>query len=327
MPAYNAERYIEEAVCSIIEQTYTDWELIVVDDGSKDKTIEIIEKYKKKNSRIRLIKREQNSGGCRLPRFDAILAAKGDFVCPIDSDDTIEPKYLEKLIKRQKETSSDIVLGRMVVCDENQKPKGRTIPIKDYPILTIYSGEEACKRTIGEWELGMNGLLARSELYKKYINEAYQSTYNGAFADEIDHRRLLLCAKTIAMTDASYFYRQQPQSIIHSTSPQSYNSLLANKELLEFVAKNFNEETILQKAYNEYFSNIYRAQQKLFLHYDKYTKEEKRNIQTLIKEHYLCMQKNNMTLHISKKTLLSSSFLIFKLYTKATIILSRFIIK
>lgn len=325
MPAYNAEKYIDEAICSIIKQTYTDWELVIADDFSNDKTIEIVEKYKKKYPQIRLIKREINSGGCRLPRFDAILAAQGEFVCPIDSDDTIEPKYLEKLINRQIETSSDIVLGRMIVCDENQSPKGRTIPTIDYPISTLFSGYEACKRTIGEWELGMNGLLARTELYKNYINLAYDSSYNGAFADEIDHRRLLLSAQKIAITDASYFYRQQPQSIVHSVSPLSYNSLFANKQLIELVINIFKEETILQKAYNEYLNSLYRAQQKLFQHYTAYTKTEIKSIQDLIKEHYLYIQENNIVFHNFKNKLLASSFFIFKSYAKIVSKISKLI--
>ena len=287
MPAYNAEKYIDEAICSIIRQTYTEWELIIVDDCSKDRTIEIVERYQKEYPQIRLVKRKENSGGCRLPRFDAILAAKGEYVCPIDADDTIEPKYLEKLIKRIVSTSSDIVLSRMIVCDERQAPKGRTIPTMHYPISTIFSGVEACKRTIGEWELGMNGLLAKTDLYQNYIKNAYKSCFNGSFADEIDHRKLLLCAKRVAIADASYLYRQQAQSIVHSVSPLSYKSLFANKQLLTFVTETFKEEAILQKAYDEYLNNLYRAQQKLFLYYSTYTKAEIKSIQEIIKEHYL----------------------------------------
>lgn len=315
MPAFNVEKYVADAIDSIIKQTYTDWELVIVDDCSKDNTVRIIEEYKKKYPQIKLIKRDKNSGGCRLPRFDAILAAKGEFVCPIDSDDTIEPEYLEKLIKRQTETSAEIVLSRMIVCNEHLSPNGKTIPTQDYPIRTIFTGKEACKKTIGGWELGMNGLLAKTGLYQKYINGVYEASYNGAYADEIDHRRLLLCAKKVSMTDAKYFYRQQPTSIVHSVSAQSYNGLITNQELLRFVINNFTEESILQKVYNEYITNLYRAQQKLCLHYTAYSKAEINHIKNLIKEHYIYIKSKDIKFTDCRNKLLASSYTIFRLYS------------
>ena len=65
MPAYNVEKYIVEAIESIIAQTYKDWELIVVDDCSKDATCEIVERYVNQYSNIKFIRRKENSGGCR----------------------------------------------------------------------------------------------------------------------------------------------------------------------------------------------------------------------------------------------------------------------
>ena len=62
MPAYNVEKYIGEAIESIVAQTFTDWELIIVDDCSKDKTLAIASEYAAKDSRIRIIKRKENSG-------------------------------------------------------------------------------------------------------------------------------------------------------------------------------------------------------------------------------------------------------------------------
>ena len=62
MPAYNVEKYIGEAIESILAQTFTDWELIIVDDCSKDKTLAIASEYAAKDSRIRIIKRKENSG-------------------------------------------------------------------------------------------------------------------------------------------------------------------------------------------------------------------------------------------------------------------------
>ena len=143
MPAYNVEKYIGEAIESILAQTFTDWELIIVDDCSKDKTLAIASEYAAKDSRIRIIKRNENSGSVRLPRLDGVMAAHGTYICAIDSDDAIEPEYLQKMIDRQRETRSDIVLGRMRLCNQALQEDGRMIPDAQYNMSKIFCGREA----------------------------------------------------------------------------------------------------------------------------------------------------------------------------------------
>lgn len=316
MPAYNVEKYIEAAIESIKAQTYTDWELIICDDCSTDNTIKIIEKHQKDNKQIKLIKMSNNSGGCRLPRFEAILAAKGVFVCPIDSDDTIETAYLEKLISKQKETNANIVLSKMVLCNEDLSPKGCTIPNSAYNIEKTQSGKDAVRETIGGWKISMNGLMCKTSIYKKFISENYKSDYNGAFADEIDHRKLLLCASTISITDASYHYRQQPNSIVHSVSANSYRLLIANLKLLEFVENIFNDEKdILQRMYDEYLEKIYRVQQKFYLNYESYNKKERKEINKLIRSSYNIIKERKLTFSNKRNKFLSITFCTFKLYS------------
>ena len=192
MPAYNVEKYIAEAIDSIIVQTYKDWELIVIDDCSKDATCEIVEQYVNQYSNIKLIRRKENSGGCRLPRFDGILAAKGEFVCPVDSDDIFESEYFQKCIDRQRETGVDIISNQLVFCDENGTEREYIIPSRDFDIAQVLDTRDAVKLTIGGWKISVSGMLVKRDLYQKYINDNYSSEYNFGFVDEIDQRKLLL---------------------------------------------------------------------------------------------------------------------------------------
>ena len=325
MPAYNVEKYIAAAIDSIIIQTYTEWELIIVDDCSTDKTISIIETYIKKDERITLIRRERNSGGCRLPRFDAILSANGDFVCNIDSDDTIEPNYLEKLIQRQQETGADIVLSKIIFCDEFQNPKGMTIPNALYDMTKTLSGSAACKETIGEWKISVSGFIAKTPLYKSYIKTEYHNNFNGGFSDEIDQRKVLLLAESIALTEAHYFYRQQSTSIVHSTSIKYYDSLIANKILLDFVTTTFNDdERLLMKMYDDYLENIYRSLQKYYINIDKYNTREKYQIKSLIKKTYSEIKTYKPCFCTNRNKILSHSYSLFKLYTKLVVLVIKF---
>ena len=204
----------------------------------------------------------------------------------------------------------------MVLCDEDMKPRNITIPKESYIVRNNMSGRDATKETIGCWNISMNGLLAKNYLYKKYIAENYESNYNGAFSDEIDHRKLLMCATKVSTVDASYFYRQQSNSIVHSVSASSFKSLIANLNLLEFVVKNFNDEKeLLVNAYDEYLEKVYRAQQRLYFNYQSYNKEEKATIKQLIKDSFYTIQKYKPTYNKKRNKLFSISFLIFKFYT------------
>src|SRR5699024_3677407 len=92
MPAYNVEQYIERAIESILNQTLTDWELIIVNDGSIDKSGDIADKYSKKDSRIRVI--HQKNKGSGYARQAGVDASKGEYICFVDPDDFLDSKAL-----------------------------------------------------------------------------------------------------------------------------------------------------------------------------------------------------------------------------------------
>ena len=96
-PLYNCEKYIEETILSVINQTYKNWEMIIVDDCSKDKGVEIVEKYQRLDSRIKLYKNEINLGGAGT-RNKCIEKAKGKYIAFLDSDDLWKKEKLEKQI-------------------------------------------------------------------------------------------------------------------------------------------------------------------------------------------------------------------------------------
>lgn len=91
VPAYNSEMFIGKCIDSVLEQTYSNWELIAVDDGSRDNTFGILKKYAEVDSRIRVIHQENQGPG--IARNTGIAEAKGNYVVFIDSDDYIEKDY------------------------------------------------------------------------------------------------------------------------------------------------------------------------------------------------------------------------------------------
>lgn len=121
-PVYNAERHLSQMLDAVLSQTYPNWELIVVNDGSTDSSLNILEAYKKKDNRLRVF--SQTNSGPAIARNKGIDEAQGNFLCFIDADDFIREDYLEKLIKPiLKDESIDLVCGGY--CELNlQHPKG-----------------------------------------------------------------------------------------------------------------------------------------------------------------------------------------------------------
>lgn len=98
MPCYNAERYIAQSIESVLAQTYQNWELLITDDGSTDKSVEIISKYCTKDDRINVLVPDEHQGIAKA-RNMSISRAKGRFVAFLDNDDLWKPEKLEKQIK------------------------------------------------------------------------------------------------------------------------------------------------------------------------------------------------------------------------------------
>ena len=104
-PSYNSESFISQTIESVLSQTYADWEMIIVDDVSSDKSVEIIEKYMKKDNRIKLIRLDKNSGPA-IVRNRAIKEAKGRYIAFLDSDDFWHKEKLTKQLTFMQEKSA-----------------------------------------------------------------------------------------------------------------------------------------------------------------------------------------------------------------------------
>lgn len=109
MPVYNTERYIKKSIESILNQTFTDFELILIDDGSTDNSSSICEEYSKCNDRISVIHKENEGQG--VARNIGIKYAKGEYLSFIDSDDYVDEDFLESLLSAIKQENADIALS------------------------------------------------------------------------------------------------------------------------------------------------------------------------------------------------------------------------
>ncbi|MGY3750913.1 glycosyltransferase family 2 protein [Vagococcus acidifermentans] len=123
MPVYNAEKYVGEAINSVLNQTYLNWELLVVNDGSTDKSVQVIQDYMKTDTRIKFINKKNNEG-IASARNSGIKEAEGDYICFLDSDDMWKVTKLEEQLNIMKENSASFSCTSYSIIDEQHNKIG-----------------------------------------------------------------------------------------------------------------------------------------------------------------------------------------------------------
>lgn len=116
-PCYNGEKYIAQTIDSVIAQTYKEWEMIIVDDGSKDGSADLVRKYMENEPRIKFI--QQANAGSAAARNNGIRSCEGQYIALLDADDLWEPEFLEEQIKFMKEKNATCVYCSYRCIDED----------------------------------------------------------------------------------------------------------------------------------------------------------------------------------------------------------------
>lgn len=253
MPAFNAENYIGAAIESIQSQTFRDWELVIVDDGSLDGTLRVANEYARSDNRIRILKMDVPSHRALEPRRKAILEAKADWIAKLDADDILEPTALEKLISLQKKYDADLVLPTVYTFKEGVEPSLR-LPKSKVFYDTPHKGRDLIKHTLLGWKFAASGGLTRKSLYLKvYDKYSYKDDYS--VIDEICSRHLLLENPLTVFSKSKYFYRSNEFSISSERIGRIFDYTLVNIDLVHLTSWEFgtdSQEYFLAQKQNFY---------------------------------------------------------------------------
>ena len=169
MPAYNASKYIEQAIESVLGQTMEDLELVIIDDCSTDNTYEKAKRYEEKDNRVLVLRNQKNSGVART-RNVGFEKSRGEYIALLDSDDVWHPQKIEKQIEIVKEKKADIVYCSYALVGED----GKSIH-KDF----IVPEETDFSQMLKENVIGCSTVLLSCEIAKKYkfTTEFYHEDY------------------------------------------------------------------------------------------------------------------------------------------------------
>jgi len=211
VPVYNTKEYLEQCVESILRQTYTNIEVILVDDGSNDGSGDLCEAFRKRDDRIMVI--HQKNAGVSSARNAALKAAKGEFIAFVDSDDTVNSRFLEFLIENLIRNDADVSICGLKYTKEKQDIMRRENA--DAPVMVI-EGKEIIK-TLLEPNHYEGHLL--DKLYRrKAVDGVFFDTDLAICEDMLFNVRCMRqCRKAVYQPIPLYHYFMRQSSACHSS--------------------------------------------------------------------------------------------------------------
>lgn len=252
IPIYNSETYLPEAVESVLAQTYQDWELILVDDGSEDNSGKLCEILARRTARIKVFHRK--NGGLSSARNTGLKYARGEFITFLDADDILSPSALESLLNASFSNNADITCGKIY----NFISLNKLLLSSKY-IETIY--HDGRYANILTPEKALNRILYQRRLDNSACGKLYAASIwkdlrfrEGTGYEDLDIiYQAVMKAKRVATIKAPvYFYRQHENSYIHTFNLRRTDVLEVTQRLSDFMTMNYPQH--LQAAHSRQLS-------------------------------------------------------------------------
>lgn len=238
VPVYNVAPYLREALDSVVNQTYKDLEIIIVDDGSTDGSADICEEYADSDARIKLIK--QPNKGLSGARNTGLEIATGDLVAFVDSDDSISPLFVELLVSAMISSDSPIGVCRCSIIYASGSMNG-VAASSVFPTISkgVYERADALRLLVEEtMSVNVCNKLFRRELFSD-VRFAEGHVYEDAYPCF----KLFDKAERVVLVDESlYNYRRRPDSITASVSMDNINDcLLAHNCVSDLIRQKWSD--------------------------------------------------------------------------------------
>ncbi len=215
VPVFRVESYLPRCIDSIIGQTYTNLEIILVDDGSDDRCPEICEEYAQRDKRIKVIHKQ--NGGLSSARNEGIKAATGDLIALVDSDDFINENMFSDLVYELVRNDADIAMCDYKYVFENDICDGKDRRSDDAEVICI-SGNDAQYMLYRSYEDRITYTVAWNKIYKKKLFDGISYPDGRIHEDEARTHELCFRASKIAhLKYPYYYYYQRSDSIVGKT--------------------------------------------------------------------------------------------------------------
>lgn len=241
IPVYKVEKYLEKCIESVLKQTYTNLQIILVDDGSPDNCGKICDEYAKKDSRIEVI--HKANGGLSDARNVGISKAKGRYIGFVDSDDYIKEDMYEILLNLIKKYDADVSICNLYdVIDENECIRNKENGIREYSRIDILK-EILLDKNIQSY--------AWNKLYKKELFDEIKYPIGKKYED-IGTTFYLFekCNKIVVTSEPEYYYLKRADSLVNNVTESTildYTEIIIQRYL--YIKQNIKE----LRKYNNYY--------------------------------------------------------------------------
>lgn len=337
VPVYNVEKYLEKCIDSLIEQTYKNLEILLIDDGSKDMSSIICDKYEKKDQRIKVI--HKDNGGVSSARNRGIEIASGQWITFMDPDDWAEKNMIELALDIAKKYNADIVQWNSYYNKEKEETKRKSInpdilvrKEKEIELFQLDIISTIYEETENHTSVGpIRGVWGK--LYKKEVLEGVKfNTKLYAFEDGLFNLNVFNKAKTVVLFNKYlHHYRINPKSVCNSyksTWLEQNEQIL--KEVQQFIKENKKEELKFYELYNVLACELFSSSLTRCIFHKNNPKTEKEKKQQLknyvqtdinknvfekVNQKYL-NKKQKLIINLVKKQRFNSIFWIYKIKQK-----------
>ena len=231
IPIYKVEPYLDACVASVVGQTFSNLEILLVDDGSPDRCPELCDAWAQKDPRVRVIHRQ--NGGLSAARNTGIEAASGQFLTFLDADDLLESDTLRRAYEAQQKHNADLVIFNLVYVDEHNNP----LPAPDFTGFRdeVLDEDGVWQRYFALEEQKIYYVVAWNKLYKRELFATLRYAQGKRYEDQFLLPGLLAQCKTIACLGyPGYRYVQRGGSIMAQGSSRNY--LDRSEYLLEWCS-------------------------------------------------------------------------------------------
>ncbi len=259
VPIYNVEKYLHEAIRSLLNQTYTDLEIILVDDGSTDNSGRICDEYSKLDNRIKVI--HQKNRGLSGARNAGLDVCHGDMIAFLDSDDAYCPDMLSSMAKVMNTSGADIVECNFSVYKGDNSMNSQVISLKPKGLMScenckgLYSGKEALHMQI-------DGKIANNVWNKLYKNKIWRDL---RFREGHNYEDVDLILDILGMVDSFYFlddslimYRKRKGSISSTHTIKNLRDRVCAYEHYRDYVEDHVPEYFTEENYAQVITRIYK---------------------------------------------------------------------
>lgn len=232
LPVFNAERFLSLCLDSILWQTYQEWELIAVDDGSKDGSIEILKSYEKRDNRIHIISKKNE--GVSIARNIALKHAHGDYIYFVDSDDIVMPEGLMILVKAMESSHATFVKSDFLPIDE----QGKQVFINKKQVIRrrydgkVMDSEKFFKKILMKEYFLWTCLFQKDIIVKKHIQFIPHCRLMEDAAFVADY--LLYSDRNVYKDACIYGYRKYEGTVSAVNKDYTEDMMLIKRHMLEF---------------------------------------------------------------------------------------------